>query len=137
MKMIVYVFGNGNTSFEDFQKEYVSILKDLEYNENLSFVLGDFRGIDTLIMEYLKTKTRNVTVFHVGNKPRYFPDKFKTYTKDWKLKGGFKTDLKRDNAAINECTHFLAEDYNSDENRKSGTLKNIERSQLLNKIRLK
>lgn len=40
--------------------------------------------------------------------------------------GNFKTDQERDRAAIERCTHYLAIDFNSDEKRKSGTLKNIE-----------
>jgi hypothetical protein len=42
----------------------------------------------------------------------------------------------RDEAAIEACTHFLAHDINSDENRKSGTQRNIERCLELGKERV-
>jgi hypothetical protein len=40
--------------------------------------------------------------------------------------GGFENDTSRDLAAIEECSHFLAVDFNSNEKRESGTKRNIE-----------
>lgn len=138
--MRLYCFGNGNLSFEDFLRYYVipirhwvgcATCKDL-----VEFLLCDYRGVDTLVMEYLKMKTDNVTVFHVGRTPRYFPSRFHTKADAWVLHGGFKSDQERDEAAIQRCTHFLAFDINSDENHKSGTQCNIERCLELGKQRL-
>ena len=85
----------------------------------------DYKGVDTLVMELLKSEASKVTVYHIGERPRYLPDKYKTKVSGWKLIGGFETDEARDMAAIESCSHYLAVDFNSDEQRKSGTLKNI------------
>jgi hypothetical protein len=134
--MIIYVFGNGNIKFHDFIKQYESVLNLCLEQENSSFLVGDFRGTDTLTMEVLKHATPNVFVYHIGEKPRYLPDAFKTKVKDWTLMGGFENDEQRDKEAIKKCTHFIAIDFNTDKNRKSGTLKNIELCESLGKIRL-
>jgi hypothetical protein len=135
--MKIFVFGNGNLSFQLFLECYVSPLTAIAEKENTHFILCDFRGVDTLMMEFLKCKTASVTIYHMGEKPRYLPDAFKTETKNWTLIGGFSSDKERDEAAIDNCTHFLAYDFNSDENRKSGTLKNIQRALRQNKTDLK
>lgn len=126
MNKTIYVFGNGNLSFENFkfyyEKEVIEVLKE----ENVSFVICDFKGVDTLTMELLKSSSSNVTIMHIGDKPRYIPDKYKTHVGNWNIIGGFKSDSERDIAAINMCTHFLACDFNSNEKRKSGTQTNIE-----------
>ncbi len=124
----IFIFGNGNTSFQNFILYYVNILEKLVENPaEISFLVCDFRGIDTLVMEFLKTKTPHVTLLHIGEKPRYLPDNYLTFVKYWQLIGNFKNDQTRDNFAIENCTHFLAMDFNSNENRKSGTQKNIEK----------
>ena len=102
----------------------------------MNFLVGDFRGVDTLVMEYLKCRTSNVRVYHVGVQPRYLPDKFRTKVSQWELVGGFTSDEERDSAAIETCTHFLAYDANSNHARKSGTLRNIERCLELGKENL-
>jgi hypothetical protein len=130
----IYIFGNGNTSFEDFEKYYAPYLSEFLQDSSHRCIVCDFRGVDTLLMEFLKTKTANLSVYHVGDWPRYLPDAFRTFAAQWKIIGGFKSDAERDQAAIDECTHFLAVDFNSDEKRKSGTQKNIERCIQLGKI---
>jgi hypothetical protein len=135
MKTIL-IFGNGNLSFDNFLKEYVVYLDKLNFDE-CEFIVGDFRGTDTLILEYLKTKTMKVNVYHIGEQPRYFPDTFKMQTSYWKIVGNFKSDKARDAAMIQHCTHFLGIDYNSDETRKSGTAKNIEKCLQQGKIDLR
>ncbi len=104
---------------------------------NPHFTVCEFRGVDTLTLELLKSLTPNVTVLHIGDKPRYMADKFKTQVSHWNIKGGFVNDIERDIYAINSCTHFLALDFNSDAKRKSGTLKNIELCLSQNKIEIK
>jgi hypothetical protein len=132
----VLIFGNGNLSLNDFLTEYLTYLDTLDF-DNDAFIVGDFRGADTLALEYLKTKSANVKVFHVGERPRYFPDKFKTKVGTWKTVGGFRNDAARDLAMIQACTHFIGVDYNSDENRVSGTAKNIQKCRQLDKIDLR
>jgi len=92
--------------------------------------------VDTLTLELLKCSTEKVRVFHVGERPRYLPDTYRTLVARWTLVGGFLSDGARDAAAIDACTHFLAHDVNSDAQRKSGTLRNIERCLALGKVRV-
>jgi hypothetical protein len=138
--MKIFVFGNGNLPFNDFLTHYV--LPAERYVgcniclPRVEFLLCDFRGVDTLMMEFLKTRTANVTVFHIGTDPRYFPSKFQTKAATWATVAGFENDKDRDAAAIERCTHFLAHDTNTDENRKSGTQKNIELCLELGKERI-
>jgi len=134
--MVIYVFGNGNLSYQSFKEEYINALEKNLFSTDHSFILGDFRGVDTLMMEYLKTETANVNVLHIGESPRYLPDKYKTKVSSWTVIGGFEDDDARDLYAINECTHYLAVDKNTNDKRKSGTLKNIERCEARGKTRL-
>ncbi|MGB1014229.1 MAG: hypothetical protein ACPG4T_08865 [Nannocystaceae bacterium] len=133
--MKLYLFGNGNLSFEDFRTHYVRNL-DLGTQADDSFVVCDFRGADTLVMEYLKHHSGRVQVFHMGERPRYLPDKYRTKVSQWELVGGFESDEARDDAAIDASTHFLAYDTNSSPKRQSGTGRNIDRCLKLGKIRL-
>lgn len=133
--MKIFIFGNGNLSFEDFLEHYVSPIKKV-FNNEIEFVLCDFKGVDTLTMELLKCLSAKVSIYHIGEYPRYLPDKYKTKVSQWKLFGGYSTDLERDQAAIETCTHFLAFDFNSNDKRKSGTMKNIEHCKKLSKLNL-
>ncbi len=133
--MRLYVFGNGNLSFEDFLVYYREPLLALD-EQTTEFLVCDFRGVDTLVMELLKQRTRRVQVFHMGERPRYLPDRYRTKVSGWELRGGFADDTARDDAALAACTHFLAIDRNSDARRKSGTQRNIERALALGKVRV-
>jgi hypothetical protein len=135
--MQVYVFGNGNLRFCDFIDYYEAPLKTAIALPKTHFIVCDFRGADTLTIEWLKSETGNVSVYHIGERPRYSPDRFRTKVSQWKFVGGFTTDAERDAAAISQCTHFLAMDFNSDENKQSGTQKNIATCLELGKISLR
>lgn len=132
----IYIFGNGNIRYSDFGKFYIKPLTNYLGKEVVSFLLCDFRGVNTLAMEFLKHETPNVSIFHIGERPRYLPDKYKTKVSSWNIIGGFDDDESRDNAAIKESTHFVAIDFNSNEKRISGTQKNIELCLTLGKIRI-
>lgn len=134
--MKIYIFGNGNISFSNFKTHYEQVINVYLDNDEVTFLVCDFRGVDTLAMELLKYNS-NVMLFHIGEKPRYLPDKFKTKVNTWKILGGFETDEQRDLEIIQQCTHFIVIDFNSDDKRKSGTQKNIENCEKLGKIRLK
>ncbi|RKR08798.1 hypothetical protein C8C83_0387 [Flavobacterium sp. 90] len=134
--MNIYIFGNGNISFTDFKKHYESVINKYIDDKNVNFLLCDFRGVDVLAMEVLKCNTANVSVYHIGGNPRYISDKFKTKVSSWKVIGDFENDEQRDSEVIKNCTHFIAIDFNSDSNRKSGTQRNIEHCEKLGKIRL-
>jgi hypothetical protein len=137
MNVKVFVFGNGNLSFKDFLEYYEKPITEILKTNSPSFVLCDYKGVDTLTMELLKCETTNVSILHIGTTPRYSPDKYKTKVSQWNFIGGFQSDKERDTAAINMCTHFLAYDFNSNEKRKSGTLTNIENCLIENKIDIK
>lgn len=135
--MKIYIFGNGNLSFNSFINLYIVPIEKYLDSKEAAFLLCDFRGVDTLMMEYLKTVSGKVSIYHIAEKPRYLPDKYKTKVSQWTVMGGFEDDAARDLAAIHACTHFLATDINSNEKRKSGTLKNIELCESLGKIRIR
>lgn len=134
--MNIYVFGNGNLTFEQFKEFYEKPLEIFKDDKKVNFSICDFRGVDTLVMELLKSRTKNVTIFHIGEKPRYLPDQYRTKVSSWEMRGGFIDDESRDLAAILDCTHYLAEDFNSNERRMSGTQRNILKCQEMNKIRI-
>ncbi len=134
--MKIYIFGNGNIKYADFETHYLAPIKKWIQEKEASFIVCDFRGVDTLVMEFLKSETSKVTVLHIGEKPRYLPDKYRTKVSGWNIIGGFEDDRSRDDFALQECTHFIAVDFNSDDRRKSGTLKNIEAGLASGKIRI-
>jgi hypothetical protein len=135
MKLKLYVFGNGNLPFRLFVAKYTPTLLNA-VAAGYEFIVCDYRGVDTLTMEYLKTRSPHVTVYHMLASPRYWPSTFLTQASDWLRVGGFESDRERDDAAIKACTHFLAHDINSDDGGKSGTLRNIERCLEFGKERL-
>ena len=128
----IFLFGNGNIDFDIFLTKYKNVIDKAIIN-NFHFLVCDFRGTDVLILEYLKTRTKNVTIYHCFENPRYLPDKFKTFVSSWNIKSGFTDDNSRDLEAINDCDYYFALDFNSDNKRKSGTLKNIEKLNSLSK----
>jgi len=132
----IFIFGNGNLSFEDFLQHYVPVLEQTCDDPDTEYLLCEFRGVDILALEWLKCKTPRVTLFHMNNRPRYLPDQFRTHVNEWTIKGGYQSNLERDLAALHACTHFLGIDFNTDKFRKSGTQKNIETCLKLKKTRL-
>lgn len=128
--MRLYVFGNGNLSFDAFCKLYVPAL-ERAVAADASFIVCEFRGADTLTLEWLKTRTPNVEVLHVGERPRYLPDRYRTKVSGWAIRGGFADDDQRDAAALAQCTHVLAHDFNSKPERTSSTAKLLTRAEEL------
>jgi hypothetical protein len=133
--MRLYVFGNGNLSFSTFLALYVPALMLLSMRTT-QFLVCDYMGADTLTMEFLKDRAADVRIFHMKENPRYVPVTYRTKASAWVRVGGFEDDKSRDEAAIQECTHFLAFDFNSDDKRKSGTQRNIERCLSLGRVSL-
>jgi len=129
----LYLFGNGNLSFENFTEHYLPIINNA-LSKEMSFIICDFRGADTLLQEYLKDKSKNVTILHCFEKPRYLADKYKTKVSHWELKAGFISDEQRDEYAIKLCSHFFAIDFNSKGDKISSTKKNIDKLKELGKI---
>ncbi|WP_372364630.1 hypothetical protein [Candidatus Uabimicrobium sp. HlEnr_7] len=134
--MKLFVFGNGSINFSDYIDFYLHHLNTLNNIRKVEFVVCDFCGVDTLTMEFLKTRSSKVSIYHIAERPRYLPARYRTKVTSWKLIGGFSCDEERDNAAIDACTHFLALDFNSTAQRESGTKKNINRCIVMKKIPL-
>ena len=75
--MNIFLFGNGNLSFADYLKMYAEPLWKIGFGWDIRFTVCDFRGVETLTMEFLKSETEDVSVYHIGETPRYLPDRFK------------------------------------------------------------
>jgi hypothetical protein len=122
----IFITGHGNLSVSHFFDHYVPIL---EAHENAHFHLCDFRGCDTLTMEFLKTLSTRVTIYHIGDFPRYKPDVWRTKVSSWTIKGGYTSDQDRDIAALSPCDHILALDLHSTPERLSGVGRNLKEAQ--------
>lgn len=122
----VYVFGNGRLEFDDFIQLYAPTMR-AAISPETTWILGDHCGVDTLAMEFLKTRSERVTVLHVGERPRYLPDRHDTLARAWTLLGGFADDHARDEAAVDRCTHYLAVDRFATPLRPTGTASLIAR----------
>lgn len=133
--MRLYVFGNGNLGFDAFLQHYVPVL-ETALAADAAFIVCDFRGADVLTLEWLKTRTGEVEVLHVGERPRYLPDRYRTRVSAWTLSGGFASDEARDTAALERCSHVLARDFNSKPERTSGTARLLEQAATLGRVRL-
>ncbi len=132
----IYVFGNGRLAFDDFLDLYRPPIEAALAEPSTTWLVGDFRGVDTLVMEVLKARTAAVTVFHVGERPRYLPDRHGTLAARWQLRGGFADDRGRDDAALAACTHFLAVDRFSRPGKPTGTAGLIDRCRAAGKLPL-
>lgn len=124
IKKTYFISGHGNITFEEWIQYYKPNI-DKALHENAHFILGDFRGTDVLTMEYLKDKTKNVTVTHCFKKPRYKPDMFELSSFFWEFKGGFQSDEERDIYMTANSQEDIAWIREGKEN--SGTAKNIKR----------
>lgn len=132
----IYVFGNGRLSFDDFLRLYVPPLEAALAHHDSAWVVCDFRGVDTLVMEYLKARTAAVTVFHVGDRPRYLPDRHGALAQRWVIRGGFADNSARNEAALAACTHYLAIDRFSLPTKPTSTAALIERCRAAGRIAL-
>ncbi len=126
--------GNGNLPFDVFCSHYVPAL-ERALAADAGFIVCDFRGADALTLEWLKTRTGDVEVLHVGERPRYLPDRYRTKVSNWTIRGGFASDDERDEAALEGATHVLAHDFNSKPDRMSGTGKLLARAAELGRLR--
>jgi hypothetical protein len=87
---IVAITGHGTLTIEEFLSYYKPKI-DYHIKQNSHFRVGDFRGCDTITLEYLKDKTSNVTVYHQSDKPKINIDTYNLLSKNWKYSGNYKT----------------------------------------------
>jgi hypothetical protein len=101
-KMTAFISGHLDISQEDFETHYIRII-DNAIIKGCKFIVGDARGVDNLATNYLinKAQTPNITVYHIGTKPRNFFE-------GCNYKGGYKTDIERDEAMTNASDFDIA-----------------------------
>ena len=131
---IYFISGHCDITQGEF-KEYYHARLDAALEEKASFVVGDARGVDMLTHAYLNVKTRDVTVYHIGQKPFHNMGGFPT-------RGGFDNHAKKDAAMTRISDADIAWVRSEEEQkklygdkyrkRKSGTQKNLERRAKLN-----
>ena len=68
--MHLYIFGNGNLSFDDFLAYYRGPLSKLDYGSGVRCIVCDFRGTDTLAtLLRADIDTASVTISEVTPTP--------------------------------------------------------------------
>ena len=111
-----FISGHGNVTEEEFQEHYVPQLRQvLSDSFETRFVVGDFRGADTLAQQWLLGKTKNVTVYHMFESPRF--------NAGWPTKGGFQSNATRDRAMTAASDDDIA--WLRDPDTNSGTRRNL------------
>jgi ADP-ribose pyrophosphatase YjhB (NUDIX family) len=113
-----FISGHGDLTEEEFDEHYVKAIDGALVNDRASFVVGDFRGADTMAQDYLKRKTDRVTVFHMFEEPRYnagFPSFGRNY----------RSDSERDRAMTKMSDEDIA--WVRPGKERSGTARNLSR----------
>lgn len=119
--LVAFISGHGDLTENEFIFHYKSMI-DNGICLNHTFVVGDFKGADTLAQNYIKSlKYDKVLVFHMLQSPR-FNAGFKTVS-------GFKTDEERDSAMTEISNYDIA--WVRPGREKSGTARNIDRRKRL------
>ena len=121
---IFYVSGHLDLTEEEFREHYVPKLEEALKEPGATFVVGDARGADAMAQAWLAEKNAPVTVFHMFVAPR-------NNVGENALKGGFETDLARDEAMTAASTDDIA----WARHRRSNTWKNLERRSAVNRER--
>ena len=90
--MKYFISGHLDLTQDEFEKHYKSQIDAALCESSSEFVIGDATGADLLAQQYLFYKDKNVTIYHIGSKPRNLANHcFSTHS-------GFKTDELRDEA---------------------------------------
>ncbi len=118
--MRYFISGHRDLTQEEFNKYYLpEIERALREDENCSFVVGDYEGVDRMAQEILSILCPNkVTVYHMFEAPRNLATGLLT-------KGGFRSDEERDAAMTENSDLDIA--FVKPGRRRSGTAQNIVR----------
>lgn len=112
-----FVSGHLDLTDVEFTYFYVPKLTAAIVDPYAKFVVGDAAGTDSIAQQWLYSRTRRVTVYHMFDTPRYnhgFPSK-----------GGFTSDQERDEALTRDSDQDIA--WVRPGREKSGTARNLAR----------
>lgn len=125
MSRVYFISGHRDITQDEFDKYYLNTINKLAEDNNNTFVVGDYHGVDIMAQTELAflVDPDRVTVYHMFDKPRNLAS-----TK-FHLKGGYKTDEERDAAMTRESTDDIAWIRKGKED--SGTAQNILRRQTM------
>lgn len=117
MSKTYFISGYGSATEEDFKEHYEDrIFKAI--NEDASFVVGDFDGIDLMAQKFLKSMMVNkVTVYHMYDEPKH--------NVGFQTKGGFTSHEERDSAMTDASDEDIA--WTKPDDTSSCTYKNLQR----------
>lgn len=116
---VFFISGHRDITQDEFDKYYLDTIDKLAEDPRVTFVVGDYQGVDFMAQQALAEMVNpdRVTVYHMFKKPRNLAsDKFH-------LKGGYKNDIERDSAMTHDSTDDLAWIRKGKET--SGTAQNI------------
>jgi hypothetical protein len=99
--MTYFISGHRNITSEEFVEHYLPQIFNALKNKNSKFVIGDYDGVDSIAQQLLINKTKNVTVYHMFDKPM-------NNNGNWKTKGGYTDDIDRDSAMTRESDEDIA-----------------------------
>jgi len=112
-----FVSGHLDLTDVEFATFYVPKLLEALEDPDARFVVGDAPGADHIAQQWLYSRTKKVTVYHMFQSARFnygFP-----------TKGGFISDRERDEALTRDSDQDIAWVRHGRE--KSGTAKNLKR----------
>ncbi len=119
--MIYFISGHRDVTPEEFDEHYVPKLSAALLEQEATFVVGDFEGVDIMAQKWLKDRNNeNVIVFHMFTSPRQNAG-FPTI-------GGFTSDEHRDSTMTSASDFDIA--WVRPGKEKSGTAINLRRRRL-------
>ncbi len=69
-KNIYFCFGSGFVTKKEFDQHYISQLDEALQNPENEFIMGDYKGADTMCYEYLSQRSSNITIYCKKKTPR-------------------------------------------------------------------
>ena len=104
-----FISGHRDITEDEFNIHYrLPIMKALDSDMDVKFVVGDYYGVDEMAQKFLNELVKEfeleysrVTVYHMFEKPRMNHGNFRTI-------GTFQTDIERDSAMTDISTFDIA-----------------------------
>jgi len=121
-RLTYFISGHGDLTPEEFKAYYEDRIV-LAAKEHANFIVGDFKGADTMAQDLLRELGGivriGVRVFHMFDKPRYLA------CPSFDTEGGFQSDAERDTAMTVSSDEDIL--WVRPGREKSGTAKNARR----------